>query len=477
MKTKIYFRADGNSGMGLGHVIRSLALADMLKPEFECVFIIRNPLSYLRDRILEVCDKIIELPDFSTAKEEYSLLVKDYVTAADIVVLDGYHFNTEYQQAIKNIGSKLVCIDDIHTCHFVADHIINHAGGVVMSDYSAEPYTQYSLGPAYALLRKSFRVAAQNKSQRNANNNIFICLGGADPENATLDILKSCETNTSIDTCHLVIGAAFQYQKELKQYLSETRLNIQLYSSLSERQMAECMQLCSKAIVPPSTISYEYMSVGGEIYLKSIAENQLHMHTFMVNEGLAFDFHQFPESNMETIQETFLRQCKLFDGNQKKRFFRLFKSLTLDIRRASIDDCMVFFNWINDSETRQQSYNPEPIPLDNHITWFKKKIASQECAVYVVLQNNNPVGQIRFDISETEAIISYLTAKKYRGQGLGIGILRRGIAQFRREYTDKQVIVGFVKKDNIPSIKAFRSIGFTEQETDTFNNSYKYILK
>ena len=32
-KPKIYFRADGNSRMGLGHVIRSLALAEMLRDD------------------------------------------------------------------------------------------------------------------------------------------------------------------------------------------------------------------------------------------------------------------------------------------------------------------------------------------------------------------------------------------------------------------------------------------------------------
>lgn len=34
MKKKVYFRADGDNKTGLGHVVRSCALAAMLKDEF-----------------------------------------------------------------------------------------------------------------------------------------------------------------------------------------------------------------------------------------------------------------------------------------------------------------------------------------------------------------------------------------------------------------------------------------------------------
>ena len=37
IKKKVVLRADGNSKIGLGHVYRLLALAEMLKEDFECV--------------------------------------------------------------------------------------------------------------------------------------------------------------------------------------------------------------------------------------------------------------------------------------------------------------------------------------------------------------------------------------------------------------------------------------------------------
>ena len=35
---KIYFRADASATIGYGHFIRTLALADMLKDDFDCTF-------------------------------------------------------------------------------------------------------------------------------------------------------------------------------------------------------------------------------------------------------------------------------------------------------------------------------------------------------------------------------------------------------------------------------------------------------
>ena len=40
---KIYFRADASATIGYGHFIRTLALADMLKDDFDCTFFSAGP--------------------------------------------------------------------------------------------------------------------------------------------------------------------------------------------------------------------------------------------------------------------------------------------------------------------------------------------------------------------------------------------------------------------------------------------------
>ena len=131
----VYFRADGHSKMGLGHIIRSLALAEMLNKTFNCIFVSRLIVKELKNEILSVCTDLIELQESLIQEQEAQYLIENIINENDIVVLDGYHFDTEYQKLIYNHSKSLVCVDDIHNYHFISDIIINHAGGIKKADY------------------------------------------------------------------------------------------------------------------------------------------------------------------------------------------------------------------------------------------------------------------------------------------------------------------------------------------------------
>ncbi|MCP4441338.1 MAG: UDP-2,4-diacetamido-2,4,6-trideoxy-beta-L-altropyranose hydrolase, partial [Aureispira sp.] len=266
--SKIYFRADGNSQIGLGHIFRSLALATMLKNDFECIFVIRNPLDTLKPKIQAVAN-LIELPEPTDELEEATHLVNSYLSEQDIVVLDGYHFKTSYQEVIKTAGVKLVSIDDIYECHFLSDAIINHAGGITPDYYNNQFYTQFYLGLNYLLLRPVFLEAAQTPYTKTDTNNIFICMGGADTNNNTIDILHKIEQKWTADdiTCYVVIGQAYLHKKELENVIADSSLTIKVLSNLSAEQMLYYMQLCPIAICPPSGITFEYLCTAGALYL------------------------------------------------------------------------------------------------------------------------------------------------------------------------------------------------------------------
>ena len=99
-KTRIIFRADGNSQIGLGHVVRSLALAQILRQDYECVFAIQAPSPELQEQIRQICDGIIVLPACTPDEERFVHELEAYIAEDVIVVLDGYNFTTAYQQNI-----------------------------------------------------------------------------------------------------------------------------------------------------------------------------------------------------------------------------------------------------------------------------------------------------------------------------------------------------------------------------------------
>ncbi len=159
-KQRLFLRVDGHQQMGLGHVFRCLALVELLDGLVEACFFVRTPSAYLR-QVITAKAKLVVLPELPSAVVEATIFAQRYLSGREIVVLDGYHFTTAYQQIIKDNSATLVCLDDLHHCRFVADVVINHAGSAQTKAYERAPYTKLYLGLKYALLQPTFMAAAQ----------------------------------------------------------------------------------------------------------------------------------------------------------------------------------------------------------------------------------------------------------------------------------------------------------------------------
>jgi len=269
LRKKIYFRADGNTDIGFGHVIRCLALADMLKDHFECIFATRFVNKYIIEEIEKSCSSYIKL------KEGHNEHFDEFLACVfkeDIVVLDNYFFTTDYQKQIKSIECKLICIDDMHDKHYVADIVINHGPGLTEDQFSAEHYTKLCLGLDYALLRKPFLNIVQRK--RTGVKKCLVCIGGADKHNITSKILNLLEENVNIDTVDVIIGSSFLFKTELENHIDYSEKEVNLYSGLSSNEMLDRMQSADFGIFPASSISLEAISVGLPFMVGYYVENQ-----------------------------------------------------------------------------------------------------------------------------------------------------------------------------------------------------------
>ena len=105
-------------------------------------------------------------------------------------------------------GVKLLCVDDMAHCHFVADIVLNQ-NTTDARIYSKEPNTQLLMGPEYALLRREFRLFTEKKVIRNEIKDIMITMGGSDEKNMTETILKWLLRLPELNgvRCHIVLGS------------------------------------------------------------------------------------------------------------------------------------------------------------------------------------------------------------------------------------------------------------------------------
>ena len=198
-KGRILFRADGSTEMGLGHMVRSGALASMLNHDWDCELYTRCTVPSILAEAKAIFSKLVQLPGSADPISE-AAAIGSQTNKNDIIVLDGYEFGKEYQHAITSNHASLVSVDDIQSNYFLADIIINSAGGITPLDYEATAGTQFYLGPRYTMLREAFLKRARSSTVVNANKDILVCLGGADPNNVTLDVVKYIHKLDRFDT-------------------------------------------------------------------------------------------------------------------------------------------------------------------------------------------------------------------------------------------------------------------------------------
>ena len=321
-KPSILFRADGNAQIGLGHVMRSLALAQMLSDDFDRRFAIHLPSPELTAMLLNKGIPVVVLPTGGVSEFLSTL------NANDIVVLDGYFFDEVFQKAVKNKVGKLVFIDDLVQGHQVADVLINHTAGIPVSEYDAEPYTRFLLGPDYALVNPRFQPQPLSMSTPT----IFVNLGGADPMNISHDLVSWLVATHPDRLVRVALGGANQHRLSFAQFPDS---QVTVLSGLSVVKMVEEITRCQLALVSCSTVAYEVATVGRPFIGILTADNQARLARFFTDNQLALgvltlplDLAQLSALLIRPNPETSIEQQRRYlDGRAAERLRRVFREL------------------------------------------------------------------------------------------------------------------------------------------------------
>jgi UDP-2,4-diacetamido-2,4,6-trideoxy-beta-L-altropyranose hydrolase len=306
---RVILRADGSSSIGFGHIYRVLALAEILKEEFECLLATVRPEEFVVKEIKEHGVGLIPLrqditisvatPDNLHFSIPFDL--NEFLRGDEIVVTDGYYFATEYQQSIKSKGCKLVCIDDLALSQFFSDVIINHAPGIDPDIYNAQPHTQIFTGLDYAILRKAFLQPFNNATGNGKD--VFISLGGADYNGYTEKLVNILLRFSEFDNLHVLCSSSFNTEliKSLKK-TQEFYGRVKLYFNLNADQIVNIQNHCSFAVVSASTVLIEAYSRGLKCFTGYYVDNQELSYDGFIQNKLAFGLGQFDFVNDEEIR-------------------------------------------------------------------------------------------------------------------------------------------------------------------------------
>ncbi len=481
MTPRIIFRADGDAHIGLGHLTRLTALAEIAGSSFRRVFALRAAPASIRAEVAESVEEVIDLPAFETLAEEAAWLAGQLLQSTDLLVLDGYPFDFAYQQTVRAACGALLYLDDLRTGPQAADVVLNVAPLVPAEATTYDlrrPGARLLTGPTWAPLRAPFRAAALAPAPPAPPNVVLLCLGGADPANHTQHLAETLVREPRVQHLHVVVGASYRHWEALDAWAdAQPSERLTLHRALSAPVFCQLLQACGAAVVSPSTTSYEYASAGGGLLtLLLTAENQRGIHDFLLREGLARPTAALPNllsapdvAHIQAVLRSAQRQW--FDGSAPQRLQHLISGLVaqahLQLRRATAADAEQVLTWTNDPVTRQFSFNSAPVATPDHQRWFASRLADPNHLFLLATVGDVPAGTIRFGLEPAThtATLSFAIGAAFRGRSLAAPLLLAGVAAAYAHWgVLLKRIIGHVLPANEASCRAFRRAGFWERD-------------
>ena len=130
------------------------------------------------------------------------------------------------------------------------------------------------------------------------------------------------------------------------------------------------------------------------------------------------------------------------------------------LRRATIDDMDLIYDWANDPVVRSNSFNTNSIRYEDHQQWYKNVMEDASVLLYILMDDEIPIGQIRLNIQDSEAEISYSVSAEYRGKGYGKILLELIVDEVKISHPEIKTLLAKVKPDNLASNKLFVDEGY-----------------
>jgi len=275
---RLLIRADANTGIGAGHVMRCLALAQAWRAKGgEVVLALSAPNKALEPRLrsegLEVEVLFVEPGSESDAVATAALAL---TRQACWTVLDGYCFDESYQKVVFASSPRvLILADYAHAMRFYAAILLNQNLHANFNEYTrVAPGVKLLLGNRFTLLRREF-WPWREKRQRHSGSarRLLVTLGGGDADNITAKVLRGLVGLADLGLeVVAVVGANNPHWEMLVRLQATSSVPIRLERNLSD--MTPLMSKSDLAICGGGATCWEMAFFGIPMITVILASNQ-----------------------------------------------------------------------------------------------------------------------------------------------------------------------------------------------------------
>jgi RimJ/RimL family protein N-acetyltransferase len=146
------------------------------------------------------------------------------------------------------------------------------------------------------------------------------------------------------------------------------------------------------------------------------------------------------------------------------------------LRPATAADAELVFRWRNDPFILAHGSSQREVEWEEHRKWFAEAISSTTRQMFIVLEGNSPIGQVRFDRqSRQDCVVSVYLLQAFTGRGWGVRAINLGCTAIFEAW-DVMRIIACVRMDNPPGRSAFLKAGFREAAAPGLCPSEHYSL-
>lgn len=395
---------------------------------------------------------------------------------ASWIVVDGYRFDHPFLAKLRADGRPVLVLDDDgRSSGSDADVILNQNAFASRRAYStARPETALLLGSRYTMLRREFLQLAARRTTAPTASRVLVTFGAADPANTTGTVVVGLAALADPELEVVVIlGPANPHRATIEATVRAAGPRFRLVEHAAD--LSSWMAWADLAIAAAGSTCWELAFLQVPQLVVPIAENQRPVARVLAERGAAIDLGWYEELHSAAVaqavealrydldrRKTMQHAGRAFiDGAGAQRVVLELRSRQITLRPVEPADRRWIWELANDPAARAMSFSTEPIPWDSHCAWMDRRLADPNCRFFIATNEaDEPLGQVRFELAETGAVISTSLVAGQRGRGYGSALILAACRQLFHE-TKVATVHAYIKPENAASVNAFAKASFS----------------
>ncbi|MFJ3472233.1 GNAT family N-acetyltransferase [Microbacterium maritypicum] len=472
-RRRALLHCNAGAGYGMGHLMRTLALAAVARDRGWSVSLIGDI-----DEVGSAAAQRID-PDLAIETIRRPVLLHRLVAAAqDVHVL---HLDTyEETPDVSSSGALVSSMQDGPYGVRVADLSIDANLGAEETFARPDLARHPLVGLDVAVVREQVlrqRVAPYRGA---VPPRVLVVMGGSDPQGLTARVVRALD---GVPEPLSVTVVDPRDRVEVREAAAASVHDVQVLGFIDD--LPALARTHDLAVTAAGTSVWDFACMGVPMAVLCAVDNQSQGYTNVVRRGLAMGLGVPPHEDLDArvvalgarlrdggalgTQSAALQE--MVDGLGTWRIVTSWEQLVdappdgsrpsppIRVRAATRDDAGALFDWRNDASTRAHSRSSEVLEWSSHVSWLDRTLADPDRRLLVVESEGQLVASTRWDRrSGTDWEASITMAPEQRGRGLAGAVLAASEQALTVEAPCR--LLATVHTENKASTKLFQRAGY-----------------